>query len=224
MFVAVLVLQRNFEKSLSWNISDIMSEYDVWLVISVLLPISLFRLHDNMPIITPGFAFITRVFGCYNYRVLDPVRKPKTITFDAEIPIGENPEGDLQCVKGIVHYFVPSQEKSPIDDHKYFVSGKIVSISEEHHNEENDLLDYDFQIEALTVCLIIIIFLYVYLTLLNISFFLCLTSMTHLEAMSRLWDRCVDIHVRQVDHIIIFNRPLKELLIGTSTSTSLNIS
>ena len=186
MFIAMLVLPRNFEVSLSWNISDIISEYDVCLVILVSLSISLFCLHDNMPTITHGFA---GVFGCYNYCVLDPMRKPKTITFDAEIPIGENPDSDLQCVKGIVHYFVPSQEKSPIDDHKYFVSGKIVSISEEHQNEENDLLDYDFQIEALTVCLIIIIitFLYVYLTLLNISFFLCLMLMTHLEAMSRLW-------------------------------------
>jgi hypothetical protein len=28
--------------------------------------------------------------------------------FDAEIPIGENDQRELQCVKGIIHYFVPS--------------------------------------------------------------------------------------------------------------------
>jgi hypothetical protein len=50
-------------------------------------------------------------------------------------------------VKGIVHYFVPSHEKSPPDDRKYFVSGKVVSISQ----GDEELMDYDLQIEALTV-------------------------------------------------------------------------
>jgi hypothetical protein len=103
-----------------------------------------------MPPIMPGFAFITGIFGCYNHRVLDPVRKPKTVTFDAEIPIGENDKGELQCVKGVVHYFVPSHENSPADDRKYFVSGKVVCISQQDA-EEKDILDYDLQVEALTV-------------------------------------------------------------------------
>jgi hypothetical protein len=81
---------------------------------------------------------------------MDPVRRPKTVTFDAEIPIGDNAVGELQCVKGIVHYFVPSYEQSPEDDRKYFVSGKIICISQQD-GEENDILDYDFQVEALTV-------------------------------------------------------------------------
>jgi hypothetical protein len=102
-----------------------------------------------------GFAFITGVFGCFNHRVLDPVRKPKTVTFDAEIPIGENDEGELQCVKGILHYFVPSHEKSPLDDRKYFVSGKVVSISQVDDKEN---VDYDLQIEALTVRSSVILF------------------------------------------------------------------
>jgi hypothetical protein len=102
--------------------------------------------------IMPGFAFITGVFGCYNHRVLDPVRKPKTIMFDAEIPIGENDEGRLQCVKGIIHYFVPSHAPAPIDDRKYFVSGKVVSISQQDA-EEKELGDYDLQVEAMTVCI-----------------------------------------------------------------------
>jgi hypothetical protein len=95
-----------------------------------------------------GFAFITGVFGCFNHRVLDPVQKPKTVTFDAEIPIGENDEGELQCVKGILHYFDSSHEKSPLDDRKYFLSGKVVSISQVDDKEN---VDYDLQIEALTV-------------------------------------------------------------------------
>jgi hypothetical protein len=103
--------------------------------------------------ISPGFAFITGVFSCYNQHVLDPVRKPKTVTFDAEIPIGDDPVGNLQCVKGLLHYFVPSHEQSPEDDRKYFVCGKIVCISQDGGDEIDHLLDYDFQIDALTVSL-----------------------------------------------------------------------
>jgi hypothetical protein len=106
----------------------------------------------------PGFAFMTGVFGCFNSRVLDPVRKPKTITFDAEIPIGEDDDHELQCVKGIVHYFVPSHENIPENDQKYFVSGKVVCISQQDGDE---MMGYDLQVEAMTVCF-----------LLNISFFL----------------------------------------------------
>jgi hypothetical protein len=98
----------------------------------------------------PGFAFISGIFDCYNHRILDP-RKPKTVTFDAEIPIGESRQGQLECVKGAVHYFVPSHEKTPIDDRKYFISGKVVSISQTDAEEKN-MMDYDVQIEALTVC------------------------------------------------------------------------
>lgn len=104
-----------------------------------------------MPSTMPGFAFITGVFGCFNHRILDPVHKPKTVTFDAEIPIGENDDGQLQCIKGILHYFVPSHEHPPDDDSKYFVSGKVISISS-IATDERALMDYDLQIEALTVC------------------------------------------------------------------------
>ena len=106
----------------------------------------------------PGFAFVTGVFGCFNSRVLDPVQKPKTITFDAEIPIGEDDDHKLQCVKGIVHYFVPSHENIPENDQKYFVSGKVVCISQQDGDE---MTRYDFQVEAMTVSF-----------LLNISFLL----------------------------------------------------
>jgi hypothetical protein len=99
----------------------------------------------------PGFAFITGVFSCFNYRQLDPVRKPKTITFDAEIPIGENDKHELQCIKGIVHYFVPSHENTPPDDRKFFVSGKVVCVSQQDIDEK-DLQDFDVQVEAMTVC------------------------------------------------------------------------
>jgi hypothetical protein len=100
--------------------------------------------------ISPGFAFITGVFSCYNQRVLDPVHKPKTITFDAEIPIGDDPKGNLQCVKGLLHYFVRSHEQSPEDERKYFVSGKMVCISQQDADDV-DMMEYDFQIDALTV-------------------------------------------------------------------------
>ena len=103
-----------------------------------------------MTSITPGFAYITGIFGCFNYQVLDPVCKPKTITFDVEIPIGEDDKGHLRCVKGVLHYFVPSHECSPSDGCKYFVSGKVVSISQTDADEKLDT-DYDLQIEALTV-------------------------------------------------------------------------
>lgn len=104
--------------------------------------------HCLMSPIMPGCAFITGIFGCYNHRVLDPVRKPKTVTFDAEIPIGEDDHRNLQCVKGIVHYFVPSHENSPPDDRKFYVSGKVVCISQQDGDE---LQDYDVQVEAMTV-------------------------------------------------------------------------
>ena len=103
-----------------------------------------------MPTIVPGFAYITGIFGCFNHRILDPLRKPKTITFDAEIPIGDDDSGRLNCVKGVLHYFVPSHESTPSDNNKYFVSGKITSISQTEDDEKN-ISDHDLQIEALTV-------------------------------------------------------------------------
>jgi hypothetical protein len=100
----------------------------------------------------PGCAFITGIFSCYNHRIQDPVRKPKTVTFDAKIPIGENDQRELQCVKGIIHYLVPSHESFPPDDQKLFVSGKVVCISRQQDGE--DFLDYDLQVEAMMVIFI----------------------------------------------------------------------
>ena len=96
----------------------------------------------------PGFAFIYGLFSCFNQRIIDPT-KPKTISFDAEVPIGEDPSGQLQCVNGLVHYFVPQQQTKPDDDRKYLISGKVVSIQS---HDEIDSAAYDLEIEALTVC------------------------------------------------------------------------
>ena len=116
-----------------------------------------------MPTILPGFAFITGVFGCYNHRVLDPIYKPRTVTFDVEIPIGEDDAGRLRCVKGILHYFVPSHEVFPPDNHKYFVSGKFVTLSQPDGEAKLDS-DYDLQIEALTVCFLCLLLSFISLT------------------------------------------------------------
>ena len=104
----------------------------------------------KMPSVIPGFANITGIFGCFNHCILDPVHKPKTITFDAKIPIGDDDSGRLNCVKGILHYFVPSHESFPSNNNKYFVSGKITSISQSE-SDEKTTTDYDLQVEALTV-------------------------------------------------------------------------
>ena len=96
----------------------------------------------------PGFAFIYGLFSCFNQRIIDPT-KPKTISFDAEVLIGEDPSGQLQCVNRLVHYFVPQQQTKPDDDHKYLISGKVVSIQS---HDEIDSAAYDLEIEALTVC------------------------------------------------------------------------
>jgi hypothetical protein len=101
-----------------------------------------------MPNIMPGFGFITGLFSCYNRRVLDPVAKSRTYTFDAEIPIGDDQSGQLQCVKGLLHFFVPQNEKKPEDDRKFFVSGKIISI---HSTDEYSADEYDLEVEGLTV-------------------------------------------------------------------------
>ena len=130
----------------------------------------------TMAPVVPGFANITGIFGCFNHRVLDPVHKPKTITFDAEIPIGEDDSGCLNCVKGILHYFVPSHENPPSDNNKYFVSGKIISISQTE-SDEKAISDYDLQIEALTVhILLLTIRIFIYLSLKAIPAFRCLQS------------------------------------------------
>ena len=113
------------------------------------LPTTILAL-PKMPSVMPGFAFITGVFGCFNHRVLDPVHKQKTITFDAEIPMGDNHEGVLQCAKGVLHYFVPSHETPPEDDRKFFVSGKVVSVFSGGGDDKTSM-DYDLQIEALTM-------------------------------------------------------------------------
>ena len=57
----------------------------------------------------------------------------------------------LIAVKGILHYFVPSHKSFPSDNNKYFVSGKITSISQSE-SDEKATTDYDLQVEALTVC------------------------------------------------------------------------
>jgi hypothetical protein len=103
-----------------------------------------------MPNAMPGFAFITGLFSCFNRRVLDP-EKPKTVTFDAEIPIGDDQNGQLQCIRGIVHYFVPQNTPKPDDDHKYCIAGKVISIHSQSHLEDGAFPDYDLEIEALTV-------------------------------------------------------------------------
>ena len=62
------------------------------------LSLSLKNSHTvKMPSIIPGFAYITGIFSCFNHRILDPVHKPKTITFDAKIPIGDDNSGCLNC-------------------------------------------------------------------------------------------------------------------------------
>ena len=127
-----------------------------------------------MPSIIPGFANITGIFGCFNQHILDPVRKPKTVTFDAEIPIGDDDCGRLNCVKGILHYFVPSHESPPSDNCKYFVSGKITSISQSE-GEDKMISDFDLQIEALTVRLLLLFFhTFLYMFFKAISAFGCL--------------------------------------------------
>ena len=97
----------------------------------------------------PGFAYINGLFSCFNQRVIDAT-KPKTITFDAEIPIGDDQNGQLQCVRGLVHYFVPQNEAKPDDDRKYLVSSKVISVHSQTQTDENSG-DYDLEIEALTV-------------------------------------------------------------------------
>ena len=141
-----------------------------------------------MPTVLPGFAFITGVFGCFNHRVLDPVHKPKTITFDAEIPMGDNPEGVLQCAKGVLHYFVPSHETPPEDDRKFFVSGKVVSVSS-GGGDDYSSMDYDLQIEALTVRPFLTSFPLAFIIVCSCSSFLLVTLMTLQEVRSLLQAR-----------------------------------
>ena len=104
---------------------------------------------STMPNIMPGFAFITGLFSCYNRQVLDAPQKPRTYTFGAEIPIGDDQNGQLQCVNRLLHYFLPQNQPTPEDDRKFFVSGKLISI---HSVEETE---YNIEVEALTMCLLI---------------------------------------------------------------------
>ena len=72
------------------------------------------------------------------------------ITFDAEIPIGEDASGQLQCVRGLIHYFVPQNQPRPDNDCKYTVSSKVISIHSQSQIDEN-AGEYNLEIEALTV-------------------------------------------------------------------------
>ena len=90
---------------------------------------------------------MTGLFSCYNRRVVDPVDKARTYTFNVETPIGDDESGQLQCIKGLLHYFVSQNEPKPEDDRKFFISGKFICI---HSVEENS--EYDIEMEALTVC------------------------------------------------------------------------
>ena len=96
-----------------------------------------------------GFAFITGLFSYYNRRGLDAPQEPRTYTFDAEIHIGDDQNGQLQCVNRLLHYFLPQNQPTPEDNRKFFVSGKLISI----HSVE--VTEYDIKVEALMVCLLI---------------------------------------------------------------------
>jgi hypothetical protein len=103
-----------------------------------------------MPSAMPGFTFINGLFSCFNRCVLDP-EKLKMVTFDAEIPIGNDQSGQLQCIRGIVHYFIPQNTPKPDDDHKYCIVGKVISIHSQSRLDEGTFPDYNLEIEALTV-------------------------------------------------------------------------
>ncbi|KAJ8580112.1 hypothetical protein M405DRAFT_891574, partial [Rhizopogon salebrosus TDB-379] len=99
--------------------------------------------------IMPGSSMLFGVLPLTNSRHIF-ARKPKIITYDAEVYLGLSEDGSPCSAQAVVHYFVPQGTTEPFDNSLYFVVGKLASVrgdtcvSEGHSTE-----DYDIEIDAM---------------------------------------------------------------------------
>jgi len=83
--------------------------------------------------------------------VLDAM-KLKTVTYDAEICIGFNSNGDAVMATGLLHYFLRSGKKGDVNKNLYLICGRIAGITAlTQVGETHAPLDYDIEIKALSV-------------------------------------------------------------------------
>jgi hypothetical protein len=79
--------------------------------------------------------------------------KSRSLTFDAEIMLGRNSNGDIQTCTALLIYFDDPRIQSPIDGSLHFVSGKVaamdstLAVGKGFHRD-----NYDFVIDADIVC------------------------------------------------------------------------
>lgn len=86
-------------------------------------------LHVFLPPIMPGSTRISGHMPCSQQRVLDP-KKPCTFSFNAELVLGHDENGDAVAVTAfLTHFHAPTAGPLP-DGALYFISGKVATIDE----------------------------------------------------------------------------------------------
>jgi len=73
--------------------------------------------------------FIYGLLACHNAKYLFS-DKPKTVTFDAEIFLGEDDESTMCVMMAVLHYFVPIDKPIPTEGHVYLVGGRLASVTD----------------------------------------------------------------------------------------------
>jgi len=105
----------------------------------------------SLPQITimPGSSIITAVCCLFNHQNIDESKK-RTITYDAELYLGLDDNGNDQVIIALLHYY--TEQPEPQDNKFYFISGKASSIcSNTIVGKDFNDKDYDLEIEAFIV-------------------------------------------------------------------------
>lgn len=98
--------------------------------------------------IMSGSSLIFGIMPCSNYRCLFP-DKPKTITFDAELLLSQNKDGEWLSGNTILHHFQTPGAPDPPKTALYYVAGKIASMKDNAIvGDEHTTNEYIAQIDA----------------------------------------------------------------------------
>jgi hypothetical protein len=93
-----------------------------------------------------GSSFIYSPVGCHIFQ-----DKPRTITFNAKIFLGNNYQGTTCVIMAILHYYVPSSNPDPEDGIIYLAGRKLTDSTVV--GDDYVGLTYEAVIDATFICI-----------------------------------------------------------------------
>lgn len=108
-----------------------------------------FLCHCTMP---GGASYLFGLLNCTNPRRI-LTNKPQTITFDAEIFLGNDAKGKgIIVMSAILHHYVQKGLDDPEGDRLYLTTAKVASITPTTDvGDGEDVADYDVVLESISV-------------------------------------------------------------------------